>query len=336
MQRLNVNNRTDFRDWLEHNHIKESECWVEVKKGKPDSEDCLFYLDAVEEAMCYGWIDSTNKLSDGIRLQRFSPRKKNSPWTEKNKERARRLEKLGLMTDYGRTVLPELNPDIFEFDDDFVDVMKKNRVWTKFRSFPLLYQRIRAYNISFYKRKVPVMYEKALDHLITETKKNRMFGDWNDYGRLTGEYMDYSLLCEQIKALTENVSYNISNYANASALIFSSMEDLNWAGFYIVEGDKLVLGPFQGKVACTSIPKGKGVCGTSLSTKKTILVPNVHEFEGHIACDSSSNSEIVIPVFSGKDVVAVLDIDSPLLNRFDENDKIGLENFVRVLEKNLL
>ncbi len=147
--------------------------------------------------------------------------------------------------------------------------------------------------------------------------------------------MDYELLNEQLLAITENVNNNITNYANASALLFNSLEDINWAGFYIANGDVLELGPFQGKVACTVIPKGKGVCGHAYESEKTVVVDNVHNFSGHIACDSASNSEIVIPVFHKKAVVAVLDIDSHKFSRFDDTDRKGLEEFVKILEKTL-
>lgn len=147
--------------------------------------------------------------------------------------------------------------------------------------------------------------------------------------------MDYKLLVEQVSSLTCNVRNNITNMANASALLFESLPDINWAGFYIANGDVLELGPFQGKVACTSIPEGKGVCGTAFSLKKTIVVPDVHEFEGHIACDSASNSEIVIPVVVNDSFIAVLDIDSTKYDRFSNEDKEGLETFVRALEHNL-
>ena len=125
------------------------------------------------------------------------------------------------------------------------------------------------------------------------------------------------------------------NLANASALLYDTLEDLNWAGFYLMQDEKLVLGPFQGKPACIEIEVGKGVCGTAVAKRKTVLVKNVHEFEGHIACDSASNSEIVVPIFNGDEVVGVLDIDSPIFERFDESDRVGLEELVKILEKEL-
>lgn len=147
--------------------------------------------------------------------------------------------------------------------------------------------------------------------------------------------MDYSILSSQLYSLIHNVPHTVANLANAAALLFNSLEDLNWAGFYILEGDTLVLGPFQGQPACIEIPVGKGVCGTAAMKKETVVVANVHEFPGHIACDSSSNSEIVIPLFKDGEVVGVLDIDSPVFSRFSEEDRIGLENFADILQKEL-
>lgn len=146
---------------------------------------------------------------------------------------------------------------------------------------------------------------------------------------------DYKLLAEQAESLISGIPYPTANLANLSALLFQTMEGLNWAGFYIADGDKLILGPFQGKTACIVIPFGKGVCGTAAAMDKAQLVPDVHEFPGHIACDSDSNSEIVIPIHVNGKVYGVLDIDSPLLSRFTEEDKNGLENVVRILENAL-
>ncbi len=181
---LKIDNRAAFREWLILHSADENECWICVKRGRPVDPNVFYYLDAVEEALCFGWIDSTHKEIDGIRMQRFTPRKKNSPWTELNKERVRRLEKLGLMTDVGRAVLPPMGPRSFKIDPDIEAAMKAARCWSKFKSFPPLYQRIRAYNVVFYKKRNPAMYEQTLSHLIYETKQGRMFGEWNDYGRL--------------------------------------------------------------------------------------------------------------------------------------------------------
>ncbi|MBE5823125.1 MAG: GAF domain-containing protein [Butyrivibrio sp.] len=144
---------------------------------------------------------------------------------------------------------------------------------------------------------------------------------------------DYKLLAKQIKALADDEPNFIPVFSNASALLYDNMEDLNWAGFYIMNKGSLMLGPFQGKVACIRIEVGKGVCGTAVAEDKTQLVKDVHQFPGHIACDSASNSEIVVPIHKDGQVVAVLDIDSPSLSRFDETDKEGLEEFVRALEE---
>ncbi len=147
--------------------------------------------------------------------------------------------------------------------------------------------------------------------------------------------MDYGLLCSQLASLAEADRWYVPLMANAAALLYDAMADVNWTGFYLLRGEKLVLGPFQGKVACIHIPLGRGVCGTAAQRDATELVPDVHTFPGHIACDSASNSEIVIPIHSGGRVAAVLDIDSSILNRFSEADRTGLEGFVRVLEERI-
>ena len=144
----------------------------------------------------------------------------------------------------------------------------------------------------------------------------------------------YQLLIRQILALFNGEPDFIANAANLSSLLFHSLSDVNWVGFYLIKGDELVLGPFQGRVACVRITIGKCVCGTAALSKKTIVVDNVHEFEGHIACDSASNSEIVVPLLKDGSVIGVLDIDSPVFNRFDQEDREGLERIVGVfLEK---
>lgn len=146
---------------------------------------------------------------------------------------------------------------------------------------------------------------------------------------------DYNEINAMLAAIIEGIPYTMTNLANASALLNEKLDGINWVGFYTIKDGRLVLGPFQGKVACTIIPMGKGVCGTAAATDRTQLVPDVHKFPGHIACDSASNSEIVIPMHRNGEVFGVLDIDSPLFNRFDENDKAGLEEFARILEKSL-
>jgi GAF domain-containing protein len=144
---------------------------------------------------------------------------------------------------------------------------------------------------------------------------------------------EYTLLAKQIRALAEDEPNFIPVLSNASALIYENMTNLNWAGFYLMNKGSLMLGPFQGKVACIRIEVGKGVCGTAVAEDATQLVKDVHQFPGHIACDSASNSEIVVPIHSGGKVVAVLDIDSPLLARFDEDDREGLEEIVKAIEE---
>ena len=142
----------------------------------------------------------------------------------------------------------------------------------------------------------------------------------------------YPLLKEQLQSLVMGVPYPVANLANASALLNQALRDINWVGFYLCQDGKLVLGPFQGKTACIEIPFGRGVCGTAVAKDETQLVYDVHQFPGHIACDSASNSEIVIPLHKDGAVAAVLDIDSPLVGRFTEADKAGLELLVPVLE----
>ena len=138
------------------------------------------------------------------------------------------------------------------------------------------------------------------------------------------------LLVEQIKSLIDKDLPLVSNLSNASAVL-NQMENINWVGFYLVKGDKLFLGPFQGDVACTIIPKGKGVCGTSLERKETIIVPNVNEFKGHIACSSLSKSEIVVPIIKDNEVVALIDVDAPIYDRFNKEDRELLEEIAILL-----
>ncbi len=145
----------------------------------------------------------------------------------------------------------------------------------------------------------------------------------------------YQTLNRQAEALLTGETNMIAAMANFSALINEALPALNWVGFYIREGEQLVLGPFQGKVACARIPWGRGVCGTAAATNTTQLIDDVHSFDGHIACDSASNAEIVVPVRHNGEVVAVLDIDSPEFNRFDDIDRQGLEALVKTLESAL-
>ncbi len=147
--------------------------------------------------------------------------------------------------------------------------------------------------------------------------------------------VNYDELCAGLRALIDGVPHKVANLANASALLWAALEDINWAGFYLMEGGQLVLGPFQGKPACIEIAIGRGVCGTAVQQKKTIVVPDVHAFPGHIACDGASNSEIVIPLMRGDDVFGVLDIDSPVFNRFSEADRVGLESFAAIISRKI-
>lgn len=143
---------------------------------------------------------------------------------------------------------------------------------------------------------------------------------------------DYSELCASLEAMVEDVPHRIANLANASALLFETLEDINWAGFYLMENGLLVLGPFQGKTACVEIEVGRGVCGYAVKEGRTVIVEDVHSFTDHIACDSASNSEVVVPLYRGGEIAGVLDIDSPLLCRFNESDRLGLEAFARIIE----
>ena len=143
---------------------------------------------------------------------------------------------------------------------------------------------------------------------------------------------NYELAVQQLIALVESVPYEVANLANTSALLWQEMPDINWVGFYKMIDGALVLGPFQGKPACIRIPVGRGVCGTAVAEDKIQLVCDVHQFPGHIACDSASNSEIVLPIHVGGQIWGVLDIDSPYIGRFTEEDRVGLEKIVKVLE----
>ena len=142
-------------------------------------------------------------------------------------------------------------------------------------------------------------------------------------------------LLQGLSSLIEGIPYPISNLSNAAALLWQYLTDINWAGFYLMEDGTLILGPFQGKPACIQIPVGKGVCGTAVAQNAVQLVPDVHLFPGHIACDSASQSEIVIPMYKNGEIYGVLDIDSPIKNRFSKEDQILLEAFVRILESGL-
>ncbi len=164
---LDVKNRHKLREWLIHNHDKETECWVIVKRGRPVDDGTFWYIDSVEEAMCFGWIDSTTKKMDnGVTAQRLAPRRKGSLWSELNKERCRRMERLGLMTNAGRAVLPDMSPKGFVIDGDIGKSLKADsEVWSNFQKFPPLYQRVRIDTIQI-KKKQPELFQSRLQKLI--------------------------------------------------------------------------------------------------------------------------------------------------------------------------
>jgi L-methionine (R)-S-oxide reductase len=143
----------------------------------------------------------------------------------------------------------------------------------------------------------------------------------------------YAQIAQQVQALTEGERDLIANLANTASLLYHSMPDLNWLGFYLLKDGELVVGPFQGKPACVRIAMGKGVCGVAAARRAPVIVANVHEFDGHIACDSASNSEIVLPILRGTELLGVLDVDSPKFSRFDAEDQAGLEKVVAALLK---
>lgn len=149
--------------------------------------------------------------------------------------------------------------------------------------------------------------------------------------QVTSKQELYNQLASQLSSLLAGERDLVANAANFSSLIFHALPDLNWAGFYFAKDDELVLGPFQGQPACVRIRVGQGVCGAGASKCETVIVANVHEFPGHIACDSASNSEIVVPLMKGERLIGVLDLDSPLPARFDQDDAAGLESLVRIL-----
>lgn len=182
---LDAKNRDELRLWLIENCKRENECWVVVKRGRPQNDNIFWYIDAVEEAMCFGWIDSTEKrLDNGITAQRLAPRKKNSLWSELNKERCRRMEKLGRMTDAGRAVLPDMSPFGFKINNDILMALQADSVvWKNFLSFPPLYQRVRIDTIQI-KKKQPELFQSRLQKFIDHTKQGILYGEWNDNGRL--------------------------------------------------------------------------------------------------------------------------------------------------------
>ncbi|MDN7245460.1 YdeI/OmpD-associated family protein [Planococcus shenhongbingii] len=180
---IRVKTRRELRDWFEENSKTEKCCWVIV--SMTEQPGVLQYLDAVEEALCFGWIDSTKKrISETEVAQRLSPRKKNSNFTELNKERVRRLEKLGLMKEEGLKILPDMRPESFTIDKEIEARLKEDdQVYQNFLNFPKLYKRIRIDAIQSY-RNEPDVFNRKLDKFIENTRKNKMYGQWNDSGRL--------------------------------------------------------------------------------------------------------------------------------------------------------
>ena len=194
---------------------------------------------------------------------------------------------------------------------------------------------------------IDVQPEKVIIDMSTTPKRRAVCSYENMSDELAAAFAEkypenknelYTLLAEQLTALTDGEPHAIPNLANCSALLFYALKDINWAGFYLTKTNEttgkeyLLLGPFQGKTACIRIPVGKGVCGTAVAEDATQLVPDVHAFPGHIACDSASESEIVIPLRKNGEIYGVLDIDSPMYHRFTEEDRLGLEAFARALE----
>lgn len=182
---LDVTNRDQLRAWLEVHHRTEKECWVVVKRGRPVSDEVFWYINAVEEALCFGWIDSTTKrLEYGVTAQRLAPRRRGSLWSELNKERCRRLERLGRMTDAGHAGLPDLSPEGFRIDPKILHALQADpAVWEHFIQFPPLYQRVRIDTIQIKKRQ-PELFRSRLEKLVENTRRGVMYGEWNDNGKL--------------------------------------------------------------------------------------------------------------------------------------------------------
>lgn len=180
---LNCKNNKEFRKWLENNHLSAEECWIECKRGQIKDQSIFYYIDAVYTSLCFGWIDSTLGKKDGTRLQRFSPRQKNSHWSEINKERCRWLIKNNLMTDEGFKILPDLDEE-FKIDDDIMESLKEDdEIFNNFNRFPELYRKVKISNIQK-ERKNPKVFNRMLKNFLKNTKENKMTGNWNDYGRL--------------------------------------------------------------------------------------------------------------------------------------------------------
>lgn len=183
---LEAGSRTELREWLIRNHHTETECWVVVKRGRPKDDGTFWYIDAVEEALCFGWIDSTTKrMNDGRTAQKLCPRKAGGNWSELNKERCRRMERLGLMTDAGRAVLPDMSDRGFQIDGEVLQALQSDPVvWDNFCRLPDLYRRVRIDTIQINKKRRPEIFKSRLDKFIRNTRAGILYGDWNDNGRL--------------------------------------------------------------------------------------------------------------------------------------------------------
>ena len=185
---VNCKTKEEFYIWLKENHDKKNECFLECKKGKINSDtNILYYIDAVYMALCFGWIDSTLKIINGKRYQRFGPRKKNSHWSELNKARCKWLIQNKLMTESGSNILPDLEEELMINEDIIKELKKDKETLENFEKFPELYKRVRIGNIQREKKNSET-YKIALKHFLEETKKNKMYGDWNDNGRLIDIY----------------------------------------------------------------------------------------------------------------------------------------------------
>lgn len=182
---LEVKSRSELRKWFIQNHKTETECWVVVKRGRPKDDGTFWYIDAVEEAVCFGWIDSTTKrITENMTVQKLCPRKAKSNWSELNKERCRRMERLGLMTDAGRAVWPDMSDAGFIIDNDILLALQSDPVvWDNFNRLPDLYKRVRIDTIQIKKRQ-PELYKSRLDKFIENTRKGILYGEWSDNGRL--------------------------------------------------------------------------------------------------------------------------------------------------------
>lgn len=182
---LTIKSRSELREWLLQHHKTETECWVVVKRGRPKDDGTFWYVDAVEEALCFGWIDSTvKKIAEDVTVQKLCPRKAKSNWSELKKERCCRMERLGLMTEAGRAVLPDMSDAGFVIDRDILSALQSDSVvWENFKRLPDLYRRVRIDTIQIKKRQ-PALFQSRLDKFVDNTRKGILYGEWNDNGRL--------------------------------------------------------------------------------------------------------------------------------------------------------